>query len=31
MSDFPHDIDLDAFWDRATSSKINQPPPALPS
>ncbi|OBZ22914.1 hypothetical protein BS643_01805 [Pseudomonas protegens] len=26
MSEFPHDIDLDAFWDRATSSKINQPP-----
>ncbi|MDP9504911.1 SMI1/KNR4 family protein [Pseudomonas protegens] len=26
MSDFPHDIDLDAFWDRATHCKINQAP-----
>ncbi|SEB92608.1 SMI1-KNR4 cell-wall [Pseudomonas saponiphila] len=26
MSDFPHDIDLDAFWDHASSRKINQPP-----
>ncbi|NBF11699.1 SMI1/KNR4 family protein [Pseudomonas sp. Fl4BN1] len=28
MSDFPHDIDLDAFWDQGSSRKINQPPPS---
>ena len=26
MSNFPHDIDLDAFWDHDSSRKINQPP-----
>ncbi|MGZ0703578.1 SMI1/KNR4 family protein [Pseudomonas piscis] len=28
MSDFPHDIDLDAFWDHDLSAKIRQPAPS---